>query len=141
MTHPSPRSEAAVHAEQVFRRSRSAVPRSRRFVRAVIADHASGHRLQDILLCASELATNALHHTPPGRLFRVCVVLAAGLLRIEVHDTGDGAPRVCEAAPEGEGGRGLLLVAALADDWGTARRDGPGKSVWAAFRLPAVGAS
>ncbi|OSC64498.1 hypothetical protein B5180_31875 [Streptomyces sp. BF-3] len=33
-----------------------------------------------------------------------------------------------------EGGRGLLLVAALADDWGWfPRTDGPGKTVWASL--------
>ncbi|GHH69247.1 hypothetical protein GCM10018793_01410 [Streptomyces sulfonofaciens] len=32
-------------------------------------------------------------------------------------------------------GRGLLLVAALADAWGSAPRCGPGKCVWAEFQL------
>ncbi|MGW4109152.1 ATP-binding protein, partial [Streptomyces sp. NPDC004976] len=39
------------------------------------------------------------------------------------------------ADPDAESGRGLLLVTALADDWGvTDRRGGPGKTVWAVVR-------
>jgi hypothetical protein len=42
--------------------------------------------------------------------------------------------------PRGESGRGLLLVEALADDWGVMPRPcGPGKIVWAQVRLPGTG--
>ncbi|RPK90720.1 hypothetical protein EES46_12270 [Streptomyces sp. ADI98-10] len=41
----------------------------------------------------------------------------------------DGLP-----GADGEGGRGLLLVAALADKWGVAERN-PGKVVWCEFML------
>lgn len=50
--------------------------------------------------------------------------------RIEVHDSGGGTPRIPDARDEG--GRGLLLVAALSDSWGVGKRD-PGKVVWAEF--------
>ncbi|MDI3407905.1 ATP-binding protein [Streptomyces cavernicola] len=123
----------------MFRRSRRAVPQARRFVRAVIAGRVPDDRLDDILLCTSELATNALQHTPAGRMFSVRVVAAGGALRVELHDAGDGTPQVREVAEDDDRGRGLLLVAVLADDWGISRRDGPGKSVWAAFRLAAAG--
>ncbi|WP_430625692.1 ATP-binding protein [Streptomyces sp. NBC_01264] len=49
---------------------------------------------------------------------------------------GDRLPPEAEAAVDpwsAEGGRGLMLVRALAREWGVAPRDrgGPGKTVWA----------
>ncbi|MFI2643148.1 hypothetical protein [Streptomyces sp. NPDC018610] len=41
-------------------------------------------------------------------------------------------PLVPDARDEEDGGRGLVLVAALAEEWGTAARpDAPGKTAWA----------
>jgi len=137
---PAP-TKQPVRMERTFSRTREAVPRTRRFVREAITDHVPDGRADDILVCTSELATNALQHTPPGRMFRVCVTLTRGTLRLEVHDAGDGMPQVREAVEDDDRGRGLLLVATLADNWGTSRRDGPGKIVWAAFRLADAGPS
>lgn len=108
------------------------MPAARQFVREAVIDWALGDRLDDVLLCVSELATNALvHGVPPGRGYRLQLsLLADGVLRIEVHDSGDGRPSVRE--PCGESGRGLMLVAALADKWGVGERD-PGKIVWCEF--------
>ena len=44
----------------------------------------------DIRLCVSELVTNALRHTPPGREFLVYVLPGRDVLRVEVHDAGPG---------------------------------------------------
>ncbi|MDQ8707275.1 ATP-binding protein [Streptomyces sp. LHD-70] len=133
---PAPiRTELTLRVERVFRRSRRAVPQARGFVRETVAGRVPDHRSMDILVCTSELATNALQHTSAGRMFSVRVVITRDTLRIEVHDTGDGQPQLREATEDDDRGRGLLLVAALADDWGTSRRDGPGKSVWAAFQI------
>ncbi len=86
----------------------------------------------DVLLCVSELATNAvLHGVPPGRGYRVRLWLGEqGQLRVEVHDSGDGEPG--EREPDGESGRGLLIVKALADLWGVGEGE-PGKVVWCEF--------
>lgn len=108
--------------ERFYRRERRSVPAAREFVRAAAVDWGFGAaRLDDVLLCASELATNALvHKVPPGRGYQVRLLLReeGRALRIEVHDSGGGEPGVRE--PDGESGRGLLLVAALADRWGWA---------------------
>ncbi|MCZ2525425.1 ATP-binding protein [Streptomyces sp. HB2AG] len=64
-----------------------------------------------------------------------------------MHDDGKDLPpqdpgRPSVSAPgregvPGTGGRGLLLVSALADAWGVSRcRTGTGKAVWAEFRFP-----
>ncbi|MGV9278395.1 ATP-binding protein [Streptomyces griseosporeus] len=130
---PSPR-------ERFYRRERRSVPRARAFAGAALDDWGvDGRRAADVLVCVSELATNALlHGVPPGRGFLLRLLPYEGVLRVEVHDSGDGVP----AIPEGEdgeaaeGGRGLLLVAALSDKWGVGERD-PGKVVWCEFTHPA----
>ncbi|MFC8225745.1 ATP-binding protein [Streptomyces sp. NPDC057287] len=119
--------------EAFYRRERRSVPLVRQFVREALLDWACEVDLGDVLLCVSELATNALvHGVPPGRGFRVRPTWG-DLLRIEVDDSGGGAVREepCPA-PYAEYGRGLLLVGALADAWGVGERD-PGRTVWCEF--------
>jgi anti-sigma regulatory factor (Ser/Thr protein kinase) len=118
---------------RMFARSARSVGKARDFVAAAVR---AGDRADDIRVCVSELATNALRHTPAGHLFLVRVLAQEHLVHVEVHDAGDGEPHVCSPADTDDRGRGLLLVAALADDWGTADRNGPGKVVWAAFKVP-----
>lgn len=123
---PSPR-------ERFYRRERQFIPAARQFARAALTDwRVDGRRTDDILLCVSELATNALvHGVPPGRGFLLRLSYEGGV-RVEVHDSGDGCPYIPDCADEG--GRGLLLVAALADKWGVGERH-PGKTVWCEFAL------
>ncbi|MEO3974235.1 ATP-binding protein [Streptomyces sp. CAU 1734] len=80
----------------------------------------------------AELAANAaIHGSLPGRDFRLTLILAGAAIRIEVADTrGDRFPGVRKEA-EGESGRGLLLVEALAGRWGVTSGPGGGKTVWA----------
>ncbi|GAA2885305.1 ATP-binding protein [Streptomyces mexicanus] len=94
-----------------------------------------------VVLVVAELAANAvLHGRVPGRDFELRLRLdhARGAVRVEVADTHPGRPEPAHqrAAAEAEGGRGLLLVEALAARWGVAERTGPGKTVWAECALP-----
>lgn len=119
--------------ERFFRRERRSVREAREFVRSALADWGFGEvRADDVLVCVSELATNALvHGVPPGRGYRLMLWLRdEGQVRVEVHDSGDGEPGVRE--PDGESGRGLVIVEALADRWGVGERV-PGKVVWCEF--------
>jgi len=88
----------------------------------------------DAVLLVSELATNALRHTLSARILCGIGLVTDDCLRLEVHDhdhTGRGLPR-CEPGPEDEGGRGLVLVEAIADIWGVDRsRLTGGNAVWA----------
>jgi anti-sigma regulatory factor (Ser/Thr protein kinase) len=120
--------------EHFYRRERRSVPRTRAFVGAALDDWKATARSGDVLVCVSEMATNALlHGVPQGRGFRVVLWLEHyGLLRIEVHDSGEGTPRIPHVDDDAETGRGLLLVEKLADKWGVGERD-PGKIVWAEF--------
>ncbi|MFG3258324.1 ATP-binding protein [Streptomyces sp. NPDC048172] len=121
--------------EAFFRRERRSVPRARAFARRALADWGVEARGEDVVLCVSELATNALvHGVPPGRGFRLHLYLhGEGVLRVEAHDSGDGEVRVPVPGDEEEHGRGLLLVSVLADKWGVGERD-PGKIVWCEFQ-------
>jgi anti-sigma regulatory factor (Ser/Thr protein kinase) len=90
----------------------------------------------------AELAANAaLHGRVLGRDFRVALTLdtAAGTLRIAVTDArGEQLPctgRESELTSDAEGGRGLLLVTALADRWGTDPYPPGGKTVWAELHV------
>ncbi|MDF9815861.1 ATP-binding protein [Streptomyces sp. SPB162] len=130
--------QLSIFREAFFRRERRSVPAARAFVSEALQAWGAVDRRDDVLLCVSELATNALlHGVPPGRGFRLQLTLDAdgGTLRVEVHDSGGGDVRAAASRPQAgddEGGRGLLLVAELADAWGVGRRD-PGKVVWCAF--------
>src|SRR5690349_5443872 len=90
-----------------------------------------------VALVVGELAANAVQHgRVPGHDFGLRIALDAvtGLVRVEVADAAAAkrppasAPSSC---PEGESGRGLLLVEALALRWGTEPRRPVGKTVWA----------
>lgn len=95
-----------------------------------------------IALVAGELAANAVRHgRVPGRDFALRLTLdeAAGLVRVEVADAA-AAKRpplsLPQAPPEGESGRGLLLVDVLAVRWGWELREPVGKTVWAECAVP-----
>lgn len=130
---------AVEHETMLFDRRRTTPIAARRFVAEALTQWGKTERLDDVRLCASELATNAvLHGAPAGGKVFVRVELHATLLRIEVHDSGNGMPTVREARSTADDGRGLLLVSAVADHWGVEERPGPGKCVWAVFHHSAV---
>ncbi|MFI6287453.1 ATP-binding protein [Streptomyces sp. NPDC051018] len=90
----------------------------------------------------AELAANAaLHARVRDRGFRLTLTYdtAFGALRLEVTDARGDLPLVPpeeapgEELPEdgGESGRGLLLVGALADRWGSTPCPPSSKTVWA----------
>lgn len=85
-----------------------------------------------VALVVAELAANAvLHGRVPGRDFELRLHRAPGHVRVELSDTHPAHPVLPALDPAAEGGRGLLLVDAVATCWGTAARTGPGKTVWA----------
>ncbi|MGW2231581.1 ATP-binding protein [Streptomyces formicae] len=130
--------------ERFYRRERQSVPQARAFARAALNGWGIRERADEITLCVSELATNALlHGVPPGRGFLLCLNREGGVLRVELHDSGGGWPLLgvdVDGDGDAESGRGLLLVAALADKWGVVERD-PGKIVWCEFGTGVPGVS
>ncbi len=84
-------------------------------------------------LLVSELVTNAVQH---GRSpVSLHIHRSAWELTVEVTDAGVLPPRLRAPADDDESGRGLLLVDALADHWGT-RSETHGKTIWFTLRLP-----
>ncbi|MYT29006.1 MULTISPECIES: ATP-binding protein [unclassified Streptomyces] len=108
---------------------------------------------ESVSAIVGELAANAVRHGHvPGRDFalRLTVSVAAAetralRFRAEVSDTrSERLPMVPPGGGAGAGadgcdglaesGRGLLIVACLADRWGVVpRQGGPGKTVWAEY--------
>ncbi|MEV8339901.1 ATP-binding protein [Streptomyces niveus] len=124
-----------------FTRSDASVPAARAFTREVIdaADAAIDRSaLDDVLLCVSELATNAVRHgVPVGGALLVKVGADEHRVRVECHDANRRRPRLRHPADEDQTGRGLLLVEAIASRWGTDERPF-GKYVWFELDLKKV---
>jgi ABC-type branched-subunit amino acid transport system ATPase component/anti-sigma regulatory factor (Ser/Thr protein kinase) len=83
-------------------------------------------------LILSELITNAIRYASGPIQVRL---LRARTLICEVSDTSSTAPHLRYAATTDEGGRGLFLVARLAEQWGT-RYTPTRKIIWAEQLLP-----
>lgn len=84
-------------------------------------------------LILSELVTNSIRYaTGP---IRVRLVRERTLI-CEVSDRSSTSPHLRQAATMDEGGRGLFLVAQLAERWGTRYTDDGGKVIWTEQLLP-----
>src|SRR5215471_8796673 len=90
----------------------------------------------EVILCLSELAANAVLHSSsrrPGGTFTVRIGSRPGAdIRLEVED--DGGPWLAPA-PDPGSGRGLDIIGALAAEWGVATSP-RGRTVWARFDCP-----
>jgi PAS domain S-box-containing protein len=78
-------------------------------------------------LIVSELVGNAVRYGAPPLRLRL---IWERKLTIEVSDAAASAPHVKHARTIDETGRGLFIIASLADQWGT-RYEAQGKTVWA----------
>lgn len=86
-------------------------------------------------LLTSELVTNAVLHGRTGAVLRV--ENPPPLIRVSVFDGNPDLPPLGESPSlDATSGRGLHIVAALADRWGVEPRDG-GKAVWFELDMPA----
>ncbi|MED7924443.1 ATP-binding protein [Nonomuraea sp. LP-02] len=113
----------------------SSVPRARRAARGLLAEWDAPRETGEAAeLLVSELVTNAVRHAHGPVVLSMWA--RGGRLRCEVADADPRPPRPRHAGEQDEGSRGLELVQALADAWGStpSRR---GKIVW--FELAAPG--
>ncbi|MET8979199.1 ATP-binding protein [Streptomyces sp. NPDC004539] len=127
------------HMRWCFARHRRAASQARFFFR----EQATAWKLPDdvvdnAVLLLSELMTNAYRHAKvPGREVHAHAVLHDDVLRVAVEDADNTLPTPRDAGPLDESGRGLALVAAIADKWGAEPRPyGIGKAVWFEMRMP-----
>jgi anti-sigma regulatory factor (Ser/Thr protein kinase) len=113
---------------RVFAAQPLQVSQARRFIVGVLTGFSPA---EDVVLCVSELASNAVLHSnsrePGGQFVVRAGVSAAGRIRAEVEDRGGRwAP---DPDQDEERGRGLLIVAALATRWGITGNDA-GRVAW-----------
>jgi len=121
----------------------SCTPRGARLARRLVAHRMDawgfaydGEVSESVTLVVAELAANAVRHgRVRGRDFRVRLLVREDVVRVEVADgRTERLPVLRE--PSDEGGRGLLLVAALTERWGVESRTGGAyKVVWAEVRV------
>jgi anti-sigma regulatory factor (Ser/Thr protein kinase) len=130
-----PEGESARGARLVLDDDPRAAGNGRRFLKGFLAEAGVAEELSlTAELCLSELLTNAIVHA--GGRIEVRATLD-GALTVSVRDRGGPAP---DAAPDPDPdplrvhGRGLQLVEALADRWGS-ERDATGSRVWFSLEL------
>lgn len=110
---------------RAFPATAAQVREARQFLTGILDGHPAAH---DAILCLSELATNATIHSrsrEPGGHFRVRAEVRGSHVRVEVCDLG--GPWEQAARDDGQHGRGLLVVAQLADNCG---RNGNAQTGW-----------
>ncbi len=105
-------------------------------VRALVSERLARWGLDELAftteLILSELVTNAIRHATGPIHVRL---LRDRSLICEVSDHSSTSPHLRRAAVTDEGGRGLFLVAQIADRWGT-RYLTNGKIIWAEQAIP-----
>ncbi|MGP3967076.1 SpoIIE family protein phosphatase [Streptomyces sp. 6N223] len=108
------------------------VREARRLVRESLERWELTELEDSVELLVSEVVTNAVRYAERPVTVRL---LRTDVLRCEVGDDVPLLPRLRQAGPSDEGGRGLYLVQRLARRWG-ATRLGTGKLVWFEVTLP-----
>lgn len=106
---------------------------ARRLVRIALAVWGLDELIDDSAVVVSEMVANAVHHAR-SRLIRVIVSRPdEHTVRIGVVDMSKVFPQRRDPKEDDEGGRGLALVAVLAENWGSDPLP-RGKHVWAELR-------
>ena len=109
--------------------------RVRGYVRSKLAD-ADTETVETVALLADELVSNAVVHARSP--LRVSVDVDSDQVKVSVADLSRSPPTPAPVSLVRRGGRGLLLVNALAEEWGFTCRSS-GKVVW--FVVPLGAAS
>jgi anti-sigma regulatory factor (Ser/Thr protein kinase) len=100
----------------------------RQHARPVLSQWQTSEQVGDTLLVITELVENVVQHTGNGG--ELVLRRRDDAVRVEVADSSPELPQAYGPDPRRIGGRGLLLVAALARSWGS-RPAAAGKIVWA----------
>ncbi|UQA91785.1 ATP-binding protein [Streptomyces halobius] len=114
---------------------RTSVPEARRRVSALLRAWGADQQVRDnVELVVTELFTNAVRHTGSEKVGCELALVGAHI-RIEITDEGGGGTSVPQVRPRSvdeECGRGLFLVGALSESWGSRPHgSGLGCTVWA----------
>ena len=112
---------------------------ARDFTTATLHRWGTAERSQDIVIVVSELLTNALRHAlpdagqAPRRPVRLALLQPGRSVICAVADPSPKTPASRQPGVLCEGGRGLQVINALADNWGCTPPSHAGKVVWALF--------
>lgn len=118
----------AQHLNLALASSNSAPRHARRAITELLARSDRTDLAADAALLVSELVTNAVIHA--GGPITVSAGFRNSTLRVEVHDTDQpGLPSLRTPSASDKTGRGLNLVALLADRWAVTPTP-DGKTVW-----------
>ncbi|MGW1378110.1 SpoIIE family protein phosphatase [Streptomyces sp. NPDC002446] len=105
---------------------------ARRLARRALARWGLDELTDQLELLVSEVVTNAVRYAERPITLRL---LRTDVLRCEVGDDVPQLPRLRQARPSDEGGRGLYLVNRMARRWGATRLS-MGKVVWFELTMP-----
>ncbi len=118
--------------------------RAPRAARAFVAEtltawNVQADEVEAAQLVVSELVTNAVLHAVDSPTISLDLRLTDGAVRVLVTDGGLGEPeRRAHADPwTAESGRGVWLVDAFAERWGTETHGRDGKTVWCELNVEA----
>ena len=110
------------------------VPRTRRLARRMLREWRMESFTEGADVLVTELVTNAVvacREIKLREVIQLWLVPAAEEVLIVVWDASPQRPVRTDADDTAEGGRGLMLVAALSERWGWRPATGGGKFVWA----------
>jgi anti-sigma regulatory factor (Ser/Thr protein kinase) len=109
------------------------VPAARHLIRLVLRSWGLEDTAGTTELITAELVTNAVAASAAARcpVVRLRLTSRAWSLLVQVWDASPGLPEPRLGPADAIGGRGLVLVAALADRWGSDPADEGGKTVYA----------
>jgi serine/threonine-protein kinase RsbW len=133
MQTPAPRALASRTTSVTYQGAAEHIREVRADLRALLGDCPM---TDDVILCASELATNAAVHSRsrlPGGIFTVRASISPGNYAwVEVEDSGGPwAPMITDRTRC----HGLDIVRAIASDWGI-DGDDTVRTIWARFDWP-----
>ena len=116
------------NATRRFHSDASSAASARRFTADMLVMWSLNDLVDTARLLLGEVITNAVQHTVGDVVVRLR--LLPDRLRVEVRDGSERRPRVRNVDADAENGRGLKIVASLADRWGHDAVESGGKVVW-----------
>jgi anti-sigma regulatory factor (Ser/Thr protein kinase) len=105
-----------MEAQAAFPAELRSAAEARRFAERTLWAWGCDMLLESARLLVSELVVNAVLHAHTGA--RLALRYDGAVLRVEVTDGSTVAPQRRDCAPTATTGRGLMIVDAVADDWG-----------------------
>ncbi|WP_432114714.1 ATP-binding protein [Streptomyces sp. S1] len=136
--------KSAFEAVMTYSAEAKEVSRGRHQIHELMVATGLSEIADSVALGATELMANALAHGCRKKMaqsFTVKVTYSNGRVRVGVQDPSSIWPFQRPPSNESEGGRGLLLIDALATNWGITPGPGTGKTVWMELEILSEGDS